>query len=1110
MAGLWFSSGVDSGFENDLRKMNSQVNALAANTQKQGAMMDSTFRRIGTGIATYFGAQQLLEFGKAIITTRGEFQQLEVAFTTMLGGKGKADALMAEITAFAAKTPYSLQDVGKGAKQLLAFQTPATEITSTLRKIGDLAAGTGAPLNDLVAIYGKVKAKGKIQAEEMNLFLERGIPLVSELAKKYGVADSAIYKMASEGKISFSDLDDVINKLTGTGGMFFNLMDAQSETLTGKISNLGDSWDQLLNTLGKVVESPASGVLDGITSELGTMSTFIDKLGDSEVSLGEKSRAFFDMSPGWLKHIDGSAKLLSKLIQINPVTSILANKLAKLFNITPTKEMTGRITDTERLGQLRKQNQEAMIKLEQTKQSLLDPEMSEADKEKAQKAYEKRIKDFETYLNTQKKGYEDYYNALEGLTGHRKESVTNEYKDLMGQGSTYLEFLNGLLAKEKDSKKRANITEEIATATREQAIQLYKQQEETLTNNKKELDELLKTFATYSDQRALIEQEYGAKILSLRQKGYNNQADQADEAMRAELSKLDDSVLKGSDVFQKWITEKLPALSTAGTAAISEELNRVSKLLDNQGLDPKQVVIYKAQITELNQAFDKLVLNSSKNNLSWKDSLEIINGVNDLVGDLVSSFDGLDEKTKSILTSISQTAGGVINLVSSFKALDTAISAGAGSLEKASAVLAIISATIKIISAISNALKNAEKQREENYIKQLEFVQSINLALIEQNMLYKEGNEFFSTDKWGQVLSGLETYNLALGYQQELLAEINKTSGEYEEIKFSSESEQIAKIKNDAQSLSTSLSQALGSITVKTKDRSGIANFFGAEDEYASLLEKYPELIKANGDLDTEILQLIVDTESLEEVDKTRLENLIELTDKTQEAFAQFGDYISSIFGTMGDDITKAFQDMYVNGDDAMTSLQESFSTMIENFTRDAIEFAFLQPYLNSLNETTKTLGEQYAKGQITADKLQTDILTALGGFYQTLGDLQPQILDAYAQADKLAASAGFENAFNTPVVEQAAAVVESAAAVETVSVAGQVSQAITEESAGELVGRMGAMMLSLNSINNLNIDLVDMSMRNLEYQKQIMLNTNYLPEIAMNTRKTVEKLEGL
>jgi hypothetical protein len=225
------------------------------------------------------------------------------------------------------------------------------------------------------------------------------------------------------------------------------------------------------------------------------------------------------------------------------------------------------------------------------------------------------------------------------------------------------------------------------------------------------------------------------------------------------------------------------------------------------------------------------------------------------------------------------------------------------------------------------------------------------------------------------------------------------------------------------------------------------------------------------------------------------------MTEKAEQAYAQFAEYISSIFGNVGDEVTQAFQTMYETGTDAMTALESSFSGMIESFTRDALEFTFLQPYLNQLNETTKSLGEQYAKGDINAEKLQEDIITTLGDFYQSLNSLQPQILQAYENADRLAAEAGFEDAFAGTDTERVSA---------RTGISGQIQQAITEETGSELVGRINAVMMSNERIAQLSQDCLDLTLQKIVIMNKIKENTDYLPEIASNTKKTYEKLSSL
>nr|WP_305051541.1 tape measure protein [Elizabethkingia bruuniana] len=108
---------------------------------------------------------------------------------------------MGQMVDLAAKTPFSLQDVSSGAKQLLAFQIPAKEVVDTLTRMGNIASGLGVPLSRINLVYGQVKAKGKLMGDDLRQFTEAGIPMVAELAAKFKKSESEISAMVSAGKL---------------------------------------------------------------------------------------------------------------------------------------------------------------------------------------------------------------------------------------------------------------------------------------------------------------------------------------------------------------------------------------------------------------------------------------------------------------------------------------------------------------------------------------------------------------------------------------------------------------------------------------------------------------------------------------------------------------------------------------------------------------------------------------------------------------------------------------------------------------------------------------------------------------------------------------------
>lgn len=263
---LYFNAGIGmDGWRNNIAEMRRDLVGINQLAQNQARQIDSTFKNLAAGIATYFSFDMMKGFIMSIIEVRGEFQKTEIAFATMLQSRKAAKDLMEQMVQLAAATPFSLREVSEGAKQLLAFQVPADEVVDTLKRMGDIAAGLSVPLGRIQLVYGQVKAKGKLMGDDLRQFTEAGIPMVAELAKKFGKGTDEISAMVSAGKIGFKDVKDVLFSMTNQGGLFFNLMEKQSSSLSGRISNLGDAWDQMLNKIGEANEGVLYSGIEALT-----------------------------------------------------------------------------------------------------------------------------------------------------------------------------------------------------------------------------------------------------------------------------------------------------------------------------------------------------------------------------------------------------------------------------------------------------------------------------------------------------------------------------------------------------------------------------------------------------------------------------------------------------------------------------------------------------------------------------------------------------------------------------------------------------------------------------------------------------------------------------
>lgn len=263
---LYFGAGIDMNeWRRSITEMRQDILGLTQQTQRETQQMDSAFKNLSIGIGAYFSVQALQGFTQQLIGVRGEFQKTEIAFGTMLKSEEKAQALMGEMVDLAAKTPFGLTDVTDGAKRLLAFQVPAEQVVDTLRRMGDVAAGLGVPMGQLIHVYGQVKAQGKLMTNDLYQFMNAGIPMTAELAKVMGVAENEVKDLISAGKVGFPEVQSVINNLTNEGGLFFNLMEQQSASLSGQIANLEDAIEQMYNKIGEKAEGFLSSGIQGIT-----------------------------------------------------------------------------------------------------------------------------------------------------------------------------------------------------------------------------------------------------------------------------------------------------------------------------------------------------------------------------------------------------------------------------------------------------------------------------------------------------------------------------------------------------------------------------------------------------------------------------------------------------------------------------------------------------------------------------------------------------------------------------------------------------------------------------------------------------------------------------
>lgn len=246
---------------------------MEANRMEQSFL---TFAQNGARyIVSYLVGQGMMSLVQSIVQVRGQFQQLELAFNTMLRSTEKSQVLMSQLVDTAARTPFDLTSIAQGAKQMLAFGSNVESVVDEIVMLGNVASGVSAPLGDLIYLYGTLRSQGRAYTVDIRQFAGRGIPIYEELGKVLNADRQELNKLVTEGKVGFPEVEKAFKNMTSEGGIYFNLMQEQSKSLTGMLSNLGDAWDSALNKIGQDNQDLFTGAIQGAIDLVENMDQII-------------------------------------------------------------------------------------------------------------------------------------------------------------------------------------------------------------------------------------------------------------------------------------------------------------------------------------------------------------------------------------------------------------------------------------------------------------------------------------------------------------------------------------------------------------------------------------------------------------------------------------------------------------------------------------------------------------------------------------------------------------------------------------------------------------------------------------------------------------------
>lgn len=247
-----YSLGLDiNQMLRDARRAENAFQSIGNKAVSEGERIDKTFRTIGAGIAGYFTAGMIKDFGKAIIDARGEIESFQISFETLIGNKDKAIAFFSELKKFAVETPLLLNDLSKGAQLLLGFGVSLDKVMPTLKHIGDISMGNAERFNSLALAFAQMSAAGKLMGQDLLQMVNAGFNPLKTMSETTGKSMETLKDEMSKGAISADMVAKAFEDATAKGGKLNGMLEKQSKGIKGSISNLEGAIQDALNDMGE-------------------------------------------------------------------------------------------------------------------------------------------------------------------------------------------------------------------------------------------------------------------------------------------------------------------------------------------------------------------------------------------------------------------------------------------------------------------------------------------------------------------------------------------------------------------------------------------------------------------------------------------------------------------------------------------------------------------------------------------------------------------------------------------------------------------------------------------------------------------------------------------
>lgn len=573
------------------------------------------------------------------------------------------------------------------------------------------------------------------------------------------------------------------------------------------------------------------------------------------------------------------------------------------------------------------------------------------------------------------------------------------------------------------SADRTTITAQ-AAAQRVQAAQLLdnrlaeidrKEEEE----NRKKLEKLLGQYQDYAAQREAIERKYNEDISALRSQLGGDSDEQINRAIQvAEVSKQKDlsrvDAAEASEAFKdndflKRLFGDYSSMSFKALQDLIAQARQLREYLSGNGsaegitfISPEDLANIEkspADLDKLRKALDKLLkAGSGSSSNKWEgifktfekglaklkgakdfndisDAIGSISGAaSSAAGELSDMFEAMgDTQTADAIGGVQQVLGAVSNIGQGFAKGGIIGGIGAAIGEAANFIGQAFAAEARH----QEALKEIERAK-------LDFQRQYNLALLEQNLLLEKATSVFGERQVEKAINAIDVFRQAYAQLKQEMAGSAAKGAEYAALAGSNIDRFFyqGRLSDAAEAYRQGLGGLWDAQIVTGHKKTGLFGWGKGKDLYSSILEVYPELIDANGELDTTMLQTILDTRKMSDETRAYLENLIELKDAMDEAEEALEDYLQQTFGSLGDGALDSIKTALAEGGSALENFADEAASVLENLGE---QIAYSLFFADKFDDLESQLKDVYG-GEGSPEDIANEAMEVIGDFYDGIG----------------------------------------------------------------------------------------------------------------------------